>query len=105
MPSVRVVGDRGGTFPAAMTTSLLNVLLAAGFPIQTVCGGRAQCGRDLVRVISGGEFLSPVREAEARRLAALARAGEPGGPAMRLACQAYTRGDVVIEVIHRAGDA
>ena len=43
------------------------------------------------------------REIETRRLAAVARAGEPSGDDMRLACQSYVRGDVVIEVIHLLG--
>jgi ferredoxin len=41
------------------------------------------------------ELLSPVREREAARLAALG-----AGPDMRLACQTHTRGDIKIEVIN-----
>ena len=71
--------------PAKLTTSILNVLLENQFPIETICGGRAQCGRDLIRIISGAEFLSPRRELEARKLDALAREGHPMGPEFRLA--------------------
>ncbi len=102
MASIRVQG-RAEAFPANLTTSVLNVLLSHGYPIQTVCGGLAQCGRDIIRVLSGAEYLSPRRELETRRLAALAREGEPAGPDIRLACQTYVRGDVVIEVFHTAG--
>ena len=70
------------------------------FPIETYCGGRASCGRDLIRIHAGAEFVSPRRDVETRRLAALAAEGEPSGPDMRLACQSYVRGDVEIEVIH-----
>jgi ferredoxin len=104
MASIRVQG-REEVYPANLTTSILNILLQNGFPIQTFCGGRAQCGRDLIRVKSGGELLSPCREQESRRLAALAAEGEPSGPDMRLACQTYARGDVLIEVIHLEGTA
>jgi ferredoxin len=103
MASVRVEGS-AEVYQANLTTSILNVLLMNTFPIQTSCGGRAQCGRDLIRILSGAQFLSPQRELETRRLASLAREGEPSGPDMRLACQTYVRGDVVIEVIHRQGD-
>jgi ferredoxin len=99
MPSIRIHG-RPEVFPCNLTTSILNTLLKNGFPIETICGGRAGCGRDIVRVVSGSRYLSPLREPEARRLAALAREGQPAGPDMRLACQAYVRGDVEIEVIN-----
>jgi ferredoxin len=99
VPTIRVEG-RNEVFETNLTTSILNVLLRNSFPIQTQCGGRAQCGRDLIRIRSGSEFLSPRREVETRRLAALAREGEPAGPDIRLACQTYVRGDVVIEVLH-----
>ncbi len=101
MASIRIVG-REAVYPTNLTTSILNVLMKNGFPIQTVCGGRAQCGRDLIRIISGAELLSPRREMETRRLASLAGEGEPSGPDIRLACQTYVRGDVVIEVLHLA---
>jgi ferredoxin len=99
MPSVRIHG-RDQVFPCNLTTSILNVLLQNGFPIATICGGRASCGRDLIRIREGSEFFSPRREMESRKLAALAAAGEPSGIDIRLACQSYVRGDVVIEVLH-----
>jgi ferredoxin len=99
--TIRVEG-RDDVFETNLTTSILNVLLRNSFPIQTQCGGRAQCGRDLIRIRSGAQFLSPLRDVETRRLAALARDGEPAGPDIRLACQTYVRGDVVIEVLNIA---
>jgi adenylate cyclase len=78
-----------------MTTSILNILLKNRFPIDTICGGRAICGRCLIRILSGGAFLSPVGERESIRLAALG-----AGPGMRLACQCHTRGDIEIEVVN-----
>jgi ferredoxin len=99
MASIRIHG-RPEIFPCNLTTSILNVLLRNAFPIETICGGRAVCGKDLIRVHVGSEFLSPRHERETHRLAELAREGEPSGPDMRLACQTYVRGDVEIEVIH-----
>ena len=101
MPSIHV-HDRTEVFPCNLTTSILNVLLQNGVPIETLCGGRANCGRDLIRIHAGARFLSPVREREAARLGALAREGEPEGPDIRLACQCYVRGDVEIEILHFA---
>lgn len=82
--------------PASPVISLLNLLLRQSVPIQTVCGGRAQCGRCLIRILEGAENLNPRGEEEKLRLAAL-EAGED----MRLACQSYARGDVSIEIMNR----
>ncbi len=101
MPRIRIVG-RPDVFECNLTTSVLNVLLRNRVPIHTRCGGRASCGRDLIRIHEGAEFFSPRREVESRRLAALAREGEPSGADIRLACQSYVRGDVTIEVLHFA---
>jgi ferredoxin len=103
MPRIRILG-RPDVFECNLTTSVLNVLLRNRFPIDTLCGGRASCGRDLIRISEGAEFFSPRREMELRRLASLAKAGEPSGDDIRLACQSYVRGDVVIEVLHFAGE-
>ena len=73
MPSIRVFG-RPEVFECNLTTSVLNVLLRNRFPIHTVCGGRALCGRDLIRIREGAQFFSPRREMETRRLAELAHA-------------------------------
>jgi len=54
---------------AAALFGILNTLLKNGFPIQTICGGRALCGRDLIRVREGAAFLSPRREANRRNCA------------------------------------
>jgi ferredoxin len=104
MPKIRIFGSNQ-VYECNLTTSVLNVLLRNRFPIHTLCGGRASCGRDLIRIREGAQFFSPKREMEKRRLASLATAGEQSGPDMRLACQSYVRGDVTIEVIHFAGEA
>ncbi len=86
----------GEVYEVGLLTSLLNLLLSHGFPIDTICGGRAQCGRCVIRVLSGAEYLSPRKEQEERKLASLGASAD-----MRLACQCYTRGDLLIEVINR----
>jgi ferredoxin len=104
MPKIRIHG-RPEIFECNLNTSVLNVLLRNRFPITTLCGGRASCGKDLIRIREGAQFFSPRREQEIRRLEALGRAGEPSGDDMRLACQSYVRGDVVIEVMHLLGES
>jgi ferredoxin len=88
----------GETFSATPARSILNTLLAEGYPIDTVCGGRAQCGRCLIRINSGGHFLSPRTPAESVRLSALG--ADRAEPESRLACQTHARGDVEIEVVN-----
>jgi adenylate cyclase len=85
--------------PASPVISVLNLLLQQGVPIQTRCGGRAQCGRCLIKVLAGAESMSPRSRAESLRLAALSAAED-----MRLACQSYTRGDITIEIVHSTPD-
>jgi len=98
MAHIRIEPD-GKTFPVNPTRSILNTLLANGFPIDTVCGGRAQCGRCLIRVRSTSKPLSPPAAAELERLAALG--ADRADLESRLACQTYARGDVEIEVVNR----
>jgi len=100
MASIRILPG-GETFPASPARSILNTLLGAGFPIDTVCGGRAQCGRCLIKVHSGLQFFSPRTPAEEARLSALGPGG--AGAESRLACQSYARGDVEIEVVNIRG--
>ncbi len=95
------IAPSGETFPANPTRSILNTLLAGGFPIDTVCGGRALCGRCLIRILSGHRFLSPRKPAEEARLAAMGV--DRTEPESRLACQSYARGDVEIEVVNIRG--
>jgi 2Fe-2S ferredoxin len=100
MATIRI-SPSGETFPASPARSILNTLLAGGFPIDTVCGGRAQCGRCLIRVRSGGRMLNPRTPAEEVRLAALGTDRTDAEP--RLACQSHARGDVEIEVVNIRG--
>ena len=95
MAVVRVLGT-GEEAVIDPVTSILVALQRKGIGIETVCGGRAQCGRCVVRIVSGGEKCSKKKPPEAHRLEIL-KAGED----MRLACQTYTVGDIEIEIINR----
>jgi len=78
-----------------LVTSLLVALQRQQVPIDTVCGGKARCGRCVVRILNGSEFLTKKRPAEILRLDTL-----KAEKTMRLACQTYTRGDIEIEIIN-----
>jgi ferredoxin len=80
------------------TSSLLDIASAYGVELSADCGGVCLCVTCGVRVISGGDHLSPAEEKEKKRLERFpgdARAG------LRLACQAVVRSDeadIVLEL-------
>jgi ferredoxin len=89
------VKGRDEVIPSSPAISLLNHLQRNGIPIETICGGRAQCGRCLIRILKGTEMMNKKNQIEIARLAAL-----DAGQDMRLACQSYTRGDIEIEIMN-----
>jgi adenylate cyclase len=91
---IRIKG-REEALPSSPAISILNLLQRNGIPIQTICGGRAQCGRCLIRVLSGAEGMNKRNQREIARLQAL-----NADQNMRLACQSYARGDIEIEIIN-----
>jgi adenylate cyclase len=93
--TITVRGTTDQRVEASAAVSILNNLLRSGVKISHLCGGRAICGTCRIRIIAGMEYLSPMRQDEEQRLAA----DGVNGPDIRLACQCYTRGDVVIKVL------
>jgi ferredoxin len=91
---IRIKG-REEAISSSPAVSILNLLQRDRVSIRTLCGGRAQCGRCLIRVLSGAEMMNKKNQRELIRLKAM-NAGED----MRLACQSYTRGDIEIEIIN-----
>ena len=91
---IRVEG-REQPVASSPAVSILVSLQRAEVPIQTVCGGRAQCGRCLIQVLEGAERMNPPGAAELFRLKAL-----EAGPGYRLACQSYLRGDARIRIVN-----
>ena len=87
------IANRSLTITVNPAFSLLNNYLMQNIPIQTLCGGKAACGRCRFRVLNGASFLSPVRPAEIARLGeALIAAG------WRLSCQSHVLRDITIEL-------
>jgi ferredoxin len=92
MPEIRIV-NRGISVIVNPAFSLLNNYLMQNIPIQTLCGGKAACGRCRFLVVEGASGLSPVRPAEIARLGdALIAAG------WRLSCQTHALRDVTVEL-------
>ena len=89
------VSGRPEPVASSPAVSILVTLQRQGVPIDTVCGGRAQCGRCLIRVLRGAEVMNRPNERERRRLASL-----DAGESMRLACQSYTRGEIEIQIVN-----
>ena len=87
------IANRALTITVNPAFSLLNNYLMQNIPVQTVCGGKAGCGRCRFRVLEGAAHLSPVRPAEIARLGeTLIRAG------WRLSCQSHALREVTIEL-------
>jgi ferredoxin len=81
----------GRTAPAREDETLLDVARRTGAPLGNSCGGVGICARCRVRVVAGGENLSPPTSVELRF-------GQPRGFASdeRMACQAVVFGDCEI---------
>jgi len=94
MPIIHVTntGDTVKTDPA---TSILVALQRDDVRIESLCGGKARCGRCAIRIIEGAGFLSKKRDLERKKLASISPASDT-----RLACQTYTRGDIKIEILN-----
>ena len=78
------------------TKSVLLVLMEQRYPIHFSCR-RGLCGQDLIRIVSGWEFLNPIGDLEDGTLTLLRAKDSP----MRMACCAKVigEGEVVVEVV------
>jgi adenylate cyclase len=94
MPEIHVI-NTGDTVKTDPVTSVLVALQRDGVQIESLCGGKARCGRCAIRIIEGNRFLSKKKQNEAKKLAGISAASD-----IRLACQTYTRGDIRIELIN-----
>ncbi len=96
MAEARVTFQPEGTRSHAPSgTSLLDAARMVGVGVQSICGGRASCGKCTVIVRQGSELLSPVTESELKFLSeAELRSG------YRLACCALTagKGSIIVEI-------
>ena len=81
----------GTSAEAKSNETVLDAARRAGAPIGNSCGSVGVCGRCRIRILAGGENLSPPTMIELR---VSAQRGFVDGE--RLACQAAVKGDVEI---------
>ena len=86
MPTV-VFPSLDERLPATRGDRLLDLCEHHRLPVEAACGGFAACNTCRLRVLSGGEHLSPVMEEEEPFL---------DRPDQRLACQAYVAGEGIV---------
>jgi len=77
-------------------TSLFDAGGRAGIAIETACVGKGTCGLCRVKVLAGGEALSPYSEEEERHLGNLYHLTR-----VRLSCRARVHGEVTVELAPR----
>ena len=94
MPNIHIV-NTGQKVETDLVRSILVSLQLHAVPIMATCGGRAQCGKCVVRIVKGSQYVTKKAASEAERLTAIG-----ADDACRLACQTYTRGDVEIEILN-----
>jgi ferredoxin len=87
-------GDGQKTLEFVSGQSLLAVLTAAGVAVPSPCDGQGSCGHCRVRVLSGGELLTPFTAREEEHLGSIAKITHE-----RLACQAVLLPAVVGQVV------
>lgn len=74
--------------------NLLEASRRVDAPVQTLCNGIASCIQCRVRIIEGGDNLSPPESLEKDRIGNIFHiTGE------RMGCQARVHGDVVVEIL------
>lgn len=106
MPTRRLAGARRGMLQpvhrvrfapsgieirAPAGTTLLAAAIGAGLPIARGCGAEGLCGRCGLRILEGGDRLSPEPPAEAD-----VKRRNRVAPELRLACRATIHGDVTV---------
>jgi 2Fe-2S ferredoxin len=84
----------GKTVDAEIGKSLLEVILAAGEPIQHKCDGNAECGSCHIFLQSGRKSVSKIQATENQKLDSIVGVGSKS----RLACQSRIVGDEDITV-------
>jgi ferredoxin len=72
--------------------TLLDAAMRCGAPVRTTCGGRASCTHCKVKIIAGGENLSPIDAPEKAVIGNVYFITKE-----RLACQAKVSGDVTAQ--------
>jgi ferredoxin len=85
--------------PVRGDESLFDAATRAGYEWPTICFGQALCTHCHVRIQSGGDGVSAILPHEALAIRRIAQryGADEDTESIRLACQLYVTGDVVVE--------
>lgn len=95
MPRVTFLPS-GASVECAAGATLFDAGGKAGVAIETACVGKGTCGLCRVKVVAGGESLTPYSDEEERHLGNLFHLTK-----LRLACRVRVSGDVTVELAPR----
>ncbi len=76
--------------------TLYQIAWRSGAALATACGAKATCGLCRVKVLVGGEYLTPITDAEKKHLGNVYFLTR-----VRLGCQTRVEGDVEVEAVRR----
>jgi ferredoxin len=95
MPAKVRIAGKDVSFDAPEGEDILEILQRNAYPVATSCGGNASCGLCRLTVVSGKEFLSPIKAEEIIHLGNVAKV-----ISLRLACQSQVcgTGEIVLDV-------
>ena len=100
MPRVTILGAGADGAPVAVDCAEGTTLFEAGAKvaagIETSCVGKGTCGLCRVKIVAGGEHLSPYTEEEIKHLGNVYFITK-----VRLSCRSRIAGDVTIEVARK----
>lgn len=94
MPRVTIVDIGEVEVPEGTTLFDSGAKAAAG--IETSCVGKGTCGLCRVKIVAGGEHLTPYTDEERKHLGNLYHISK-----LRLSCRTRVSGDVTIEVVRK----
>jgi ferredoxin len=94
MPRVTIVDLGEVEVPEGTTLFDAGAKAAAG--IETSCVGKGTCGLCRVKIVAGGEHLTPYTDEERKHLGNLYHISK-----VRLSCRTRVSGDVTIEIVRK----
>lgn len=92
MPKI-VVENENLTFDFNPAVSILNNFHRNGTPLNSLCGGRGNCGACRIQILDGQKFTTPLNEVEKFKLNE-----DEIQQGWRLGCQVYALRDITINL-------
>lgn len=92
MPKI-IVENEDLTFDYNPAVSILNNFHIQGAPLNSLCGGRGNCGACRIQILDGSKYTTPVNESEKFKLSE-----EELKDGWRLGCQVHALKDLKINL-------